>query len=60
LLEKIVLDPHGKDGVWCFTVHLKGDREPVRIVCTAKPEGWWHQALEPKDNARLNEKKIAA
>ena len=38
LVEKIVLDPHGKDGVWCFTVHLKGACEAVEIVCRAKPE----------------------
>jgi DNA polymerase III alpha subunit len=42
LLEKIVLDPHGKDGVWGFTVHLKGAPEPVKIVCKEKPESWFH------------------
>ena len=43
LLEKIVLDPHGKDGVWCFTVHLKGACEAGKIVCRAKPESWLHR-----------------
>jgi hypothetical protein len=33
LLDQIVLDPHGKDGVWCFTVHLKGASKSVEIVC---------------------------
>jgi hypothetical protein len=60
LLEKIVLDPHGKDGVWCFTVHLKGACEAVGIVCTAKPESWFHRGLRPSDQARLREGAIAA
>ena len=37
LLEEIVLDPHGRDGVWCFTVHFKGACEAAEIVCKAKP-----------------------
>lgn len=55
LLENIVLDPHGKDGVWCFTVHLKGAPEPVKIVCKAKPESWFHRRLRPKAQAHLSE-----
>jgi hypothetical protein len=43
LLEKSVLDPHGRDGVWCFTVHLKGASEAVEIVCKAKPESRRHR-----------------
>ena len=39
LLENIVLDPHGKAGVWHYTVHLKGARESVEIVCNPTPEG---------------------
>jgi hypothetical protein len=42
LLEKIVLDPHGKDGVWRYTVHLKGARESVEIVCN-QPSNPCHQ-----------------
>jgi hypothetical protein len=38
LLEKIVLDPHPKDGVWRYTVHLKGARESVEIVCNQLPQ----------------------
>jgi len=55
LLEKIVLDPHGEDGVWCFTVHLKGSCEAVEIVCKAKPKYWRYRILRPSDQARLNE-----
>src|SRR5579862_9118955 len=44
-LENIVLDPHGKDGVWCFTVLLKGARESVEIVCNAKLERWLHRVF---------------
>jgi hypothetical protein len=60
LLETIVLDPHGKDGIWCFTVHLKGAGEAVEIVGKAKPESWRHQGRRPSDFARLNEKSAAA
>jgi hypothetical protein len=60
LVEKIVLDPHGENGVWCFTVHLKGSCEAVEIVCNAKPEGWLHRSLRPRDQARLSEGAIAA
>jgi hypothetical protein len=42
LLEKIVLDPHGKNGVWRYTVHLKGARESVEIVCK-QPSNPCHQ-----------------
>jgi hypothetical protein len=45
LLEQIVLDPHLKDGVWRYTVHLKGVGEGIEIVCKAKPESWCHRAL---------------
>jgi hypothetical protein len=38
LVETMELDPHGKDGVWCFTVHLKGACKAVQIVCRAKPQ----------------------
>ena len=55
LLEKIVLDPHVKDGVWCFTVHLKGAGAAVQIVCKAKPESWLHRRLRPKGQAHLSE-----
>ncbi len=34
--EKIVLDPHGKDGVWRYIVHLKGARDAVEIVCNSR------------------------
>ena len=55
LLEKIVLDPHGKRDVWCFTVHLKGACEAIEIVCKAKPESWLHRGLQPKDQEHLND-----
>jgi uncharacterized membrane protein YqiK len=55
LIEKIVLDPRGKDDVWCFTVHLKGAGETVEIVCKAKPESWLHRSLRPKAQAHLSE-----
>ena len=55
LLEKIVLDPHGKDGVWCFNVQLKGACEAVEIICRAKPESWLDRGLRPKDQAHLSE-----
>ena len=55
LLEKIVLDPHGKDGVWCFTVYLKGACEAVEIVCKAKLESWVRRRLRPKSQTRLSE-----
>ena len=55
LLENIVLDPHGKDGVWCFTVHLKGACEAIEIVCKAKPESWLHRGLQPKAQAHLSD-----
>jgi hypothetical protein len=55
LLEKIVLDPQGEDGVWCFTVHLKGSCEAVEIVCKAKPESWSYRGLRPNDQARQSE-----
>jgi hypothetical protein len=51
LLEKIVLDPHGRHGVWRFTVQLKGACEAVEIVRKAKPEGWLHRGLQPRDRA---------
>ena len=60
LLEKIVLDPHGKDGIWCFTVHLKGACEAVEIVCRAKPESWLHRGPRPRDQTRLSEGAVAA
>jgi hypothetical protein len=60
LLEAIVLDPHGNDGVWCYTVHLKGAREAIEIICKAKPESWLHRGLRPSDSARLDEKPVAA
>ena len=60
LLQKIVLDPHGKNGVWCFTVHLKGTRETVEIVCKAKPEGWLHRVFQPKDQARRSKGAVAS
>jgi hypothetical protein len=59
LLENIVMDPHGKDGIWCFTVHLKGACKAVEIVCKAKPESWLRRRLRPKDQARLIEGAIA-
>jgi hypothetical protein len=37
-VERIVLDPHGYDGDWFYSVHLKGAYEDVEIVCRAKPE----------------------
>jgi DNA invertase Pin-like site-specific DNA recombinase len=55
LLDKIVLDPHGKDGVWCFTVHFKGAYEVVEIVCKANPESLLHRDLRPRDQLRLRE-----
>jgi len=55
LLERIVLDPHGKDGVWCFTGHLKGTCEAIEIVCKAKPESWLYRSLRTKAQAHLSE-----
>jgi hypothetical protein len=60
LLEKNVLDPHGKDGVWCFTVYLKGACEAVEIVCKAKPESWLHRGPRPSDQTRLSGGTVAA
>jgi hypothetical protein len=60
LLEKIVLDPHGKDGVWCFTVHLKGACEVVEIVSKAKPESWLHRGTRPLGQTLLSEGAVAA
>src|SRR5436190_5476463 len=40
LVETIVLDPHGKEGSWCYSVHLKGASESVEIVCRARPQSW--------------------
>ena len=55
LLKNIVLDPHGKDDLWRFTVHLKGACEAIEIVCKAKPESWLHRGLRPKELAHLSD-----
>jgi hypothetical protein len=54
LLEKIVLDPHGKDGAWCYTVYLKGARESVEIVCNLTTGVHCHHNLRLQDYAHLN------
>lgn len=60
LLDKIVLDPHGKDGVWYFTVHLKGACEAVEMVCRVKPENWLHRGTRPRGQTRVSEGAVAA
>jgi hypothetical protein len=60
LLEKIVLDPHGQDGAWCYTVHLKGVRESIEIVCNPTPEVSCRHFHRLQVYAHPNEKIIAA
>jgi len=59
LLETIVLDPHGKDGVWCFTVHLKSVRESVKIICTPTPGVRCRQNHRLEDHPHLKVNAIA-
>jgi hypothetical protein len=54
LVENVVLDPHGKDGVWCFTVHLKGACEAVELSAKQNPKAGFI-GLRPKDQARPRE-----
>jgi len=58
-LEKIVLDPHGEDGVWCFTVHLKGACEAVKSFAKQISNAGFI-ALRLGDPARLSEVAVAA
>ena len=60
LVETIVLDPHCKDGSWCYNVHLKGANESVEIVCKAKPQSWRYFNPRRQDCALLNGNFIAA
>lgn len=59
LLETIVLDPHGKDGAWCYAVHLKGARESVEITCTPTPEVRCRQNHRLEDYPQLKANAIA-
>lgn len=55
-----MLDPHGKEGSWCYSVHLKGASESVEIVCKAKPQSWRYLKPRQQDCALLNGNVIAA
>jgi len=59
LLEKIVLDPHSKDGVWCLTVHLKGACEAVEIMCNPTSERCHHNH-RLQDYPHLDGSSVAA
>ncbi len=59
LLENIVLDPHDKNGIWCFTVHLKATCEVVEIVCKPNSGNWCRYKIRIQEDAHLNGKSIA-